>query len=91
MHKVLILTKMYITCLNCFQISEHSHGPSSDSELVKHLKSIIKVTHFQFSFYISQLVAMRELVIKNNIRMDRLYSRIRGLNFLHNWKRISRV
>jgi len=33
--------------IRCFvNAAEHSHEPSSDSELVKHLKSIIKVPRF---------------------------------------------
>lgn len=34
-----------------FYFAEHSHEASSDSELVKHLKGIIKVYDTPFSFF----------------------------------------
>jgi hypothetical protein len=36
-------------------MAEHSHAPSSDSELIKHLKSIIKVCN-SFIFYLFRML-----------------------------------
>jgi hypothetical protein len=36
-------------------MAEHCHAPSSDSELIKHLKSIIKVCN-SFIFYFLQML-----------------------------------
>lgn len=37
-------------------MAEHSHAPSSDSELIKHLKSIIKVCNSFIFYFLRMLV-----------------------------------